>query len=306
MTAIPSGADVLANNLLQSLIAGKSFAIPTVNLSDDIFTQPIDDELALAVTPLTTEDLTTGVVGGTGVFDKLMSSLVTHLKVEYTANRISGAQYSEAYVGIIQAALATSAQYLLGKDQAYWQALLVREQARAARIQVIKARVELEIARVSLIRTQYEAATTEVNYALIKLKLATEDVNYNNATLQGNILVAQKTGVDRDNDTKSFTYTQILPIQRDLLQEQYNVQRAQTSNSRHDGALVVGVLGKQKDLYSQQIISYQRDAETKVVKIWTDAWITMKTIDEGLKPPTLFVNKNVNVMLNRLKQKVGF
>jgi len=80
------------------------------------------------------------------------------------------------------------------------------------------------------------------------------------------------------------------------------VQRAQTLDTRSDGVTdVEGVLGKQKDLYTQQITSYRRDAETKVAKLFTDAWITMKTIDEGLSPPTGFTNASLDEILGVLK-----
>ena len=68
-----------------------------------------------------------------------------------------------------------------------------------------------------------------------------------------------------------------------------------------DGTTVTGLLGKQKELYSQQITSYKRDAEVKAGKLWIDAWITMKTIDEGLLPPDQFTNTEINEVLATLK-----
>lgn len=302
-----SGGDTLANALLTSLVAGKSFTVPNIDTSDPLFSQPDQGgDIHLPVTKLTNADLTTGTVGGTGVFDALMNGLKIHLKEEYTANRISGAEYTKAYQAAVAAALQTSAQFLLGRDQSYWAALLVQQQAQLAEIEKTTARINLETARVKHAQTKYEASTAEANYALTKLKLATEDVTFGNLEKQGRVIDAQKTGVDHDNAGKAFTGSFILPRQRDLLQEQVEVQRAQTLNTRSDGQLVVGLLGKQKDLYSQQITSYKRDAETKAVKIWTDAWITQKTIDEGLLAPTQFKNTNVNKMLDRLKKEVGF
>jgi hypothetical protein len=180
-------------------------------------------------------DLTTGAIDGAGVFDKIMTSLVAHLKVEYTANRIAGAEYTKAYVGIVGVALQTAQQFLVASDQAYWSDL-----------------------------------TAEAQIA--------------NLVLQGEGL--------------EITNTDILPQQHLLLQEQTEVQRAQTMNTRTDGVTaVVGSIGKQKDLYTQQIASYQRDAEMKVAKLYSDAWITQKTIDEGLVAPAQFVNTEVNEVM---------
>lgn len=184
---------------------------------------------------MTIFDLTTGSVGGEGVFDKLMVSLVAHLKVEYEANRISGAEYTKAYTAIVSAALGAAQQFLIGADQAYWSDL-----------------------------------TAEAQIA--------------NLVLQGNGL--------------TITNTTILPAQEKLLIEQMEVQRSQTMNTRSDNVTtVVGAVGKQKDLYTQQIDSYQRDAETKVAKIFSDAWITQKTIDEGLLAPAQFSNANLDEVL---------
>lgn len=296
--ATPSGADTLANVLVANLIAGKDFTLPDINLDDPIFAQPNNDgDIFDPIPKLTTEDLTTGVVGGSGVFDRLMVSLVAHLKVEYEQGRISGAEYTKAYIGMITAALQTSAQYLLGKDQAYWQALLIQRQAQLADLEVVKGRLELETARAGLVRALYESVTSEVNYALTKMKVSTEDATYANLT-------TQKIGLEFDNDIKDFTKNNILPLQQNLLAEQVEVQRSQTADTRTDGEVIVGLIGKQKDLYTQQVTSYKRDAETKAAKLFTDAWITQKTIDEGLIAPTNFTNAQVDVMLNRLRSNL--
>lgn len=287
-----SGADLTANLLLPSLTAGKNFTFPTVNISDAMFNQPTSSGPAyVTIDPLTNADLTTGVVGGTGVFDVIMSSLKAHLKEEYNSSRISGAEYTKAYIGVVTAALGTSVQFLLGRDQAYWQALLLQQQAKTAEIEAVKSRVELEIARFNLVKAQFDAATTEASYGLIKLKLATEDATYGNLVKQGEGL--------------TFTNSFILPLQEDLLQEQVEVQRAQTMNTRTDGATITGSVGKQKDLYTQQITSYQRDAETKATKMFVDSWITQKTIDEGLVAPTNFTNATLDTVLTKLRTNLA-
>ena len=289
MTATPSGAGDLANTLLTSLTSGVDFTIPTVDLTDVDLTVPAaTGALYGTIDQLAIDDLTTGVVAGTGVFDKLMVSLTAHLKVEYEANRISGAEYTKAYLGVVTAALGAASQFLLTRDQTYWQSLLVQAQAQAASVGLVTARVELETARIQLARNQFEAATAEANYGLTKMKIATEDATYGNLALQG-------AGID-------YTNTQILPAQKNLLLEQQEVQRAQTMDTRSDGTTtIVGAVGKQKDLYTQQITSYQRDAEQKVAKIFSDAWITQKTIDEGLLAPTNFNNTNVDAVLTKLR-----
>ena len=329
------GADLLANSLLPSLLGGKEFPIPQVNLSGEQFqVPPLDGDLYANISPLTNEDLTTRVVGGTGTFDALMDSVNAHLKVEYEKNRLSGQEYTKAYIAATGAALGGAIQYLLGRDQAYWNAVTAQQQARLIEVQVVKARVEIETAKVLLAAAQYQALTAEAEYGLTKMKIATEDAAYCLAVAQkkqveaqtihveaqtdqteaqtaqvlyntAQILPVQRQGLTLDNATKEYTNTNLLPIQRVMLQEQVEVQRAQTLDTRTDGATIEGSVGKQKDLYDQQIISYQRDAEVKAAKLFSDAWITTKTLLDTTAPPGNFTNSSLNDVLAALKSNNG-
>lgn len=283
------GADTTANTLLTSLLAGKSFDLPDVDLSDAMFQIPDDvGNLYDNVDKLTNEDLTTRVVDGSGVFDALMSGLSAHLKKEYEQNRITGEQYTKAYTASVGGALQTAASFLLGRDQAYWQAVLAQMQARTAEIQAVTARIQHEVAKAQLATARIQAMNAEAEFGLTKMKIATEDQQY--------CLLKMQT------EQGEYTLNDIMPIQKTLLEEQVEVQRAQTMDTRTDGTTpITGSVGKQKDLYTQQITSYQRDAEVKAAKLFTDAWITQKTIDEGLLAPGAFRNDSVNVILRNIK-----
>lgn len=298
------GADTNANALMTSLLQGKSFDLPTVDLNDSKYLVPDGTgELYQAPPRLTNEDLTTRVVDGSGVFDALMSGIAAHLRKEFDQNRITGQQYTEAFVSAAAGAMGTATQFLLGRDQAYWQAITAQLQARALEIGVVTARVQLETAKAQLAVARTQALTAEAEFALTKMKLSTEDVTYCSAKYNlENILPLQKGSLELDNATKTYQNTQILPRQKDLLLEQIEVQRSQTMDTRTNGAIIKGSVGKQKDLYTQQIISYERDAEVKAAKLFTDAWITQKTIDEGLLAPGAFRNDSVNVILRNIKK----
>ncbi len=298
------GADTNANALMTSLLQGKSFDLPAVNLNDSKYVVPDGTGELYAPPPrLTNADLTTRVVEGSGVFDALMAGIAAHLRKEFDQNRITGQQYTEAFVSAAAGAMSTATQFLLGRDQAYWQAITAQLQARALEVGVVTARVQLETAKAQLAVARTQALTAEAEFALTKLKLSTENVTYCSAKYNlENILPLQKGGLELDNATKTYQNTQILPGQKDLLLEQIEVQRSQTMDSRTNGAIIKGSVGKQKDLYTQQIISYQRDAEVKAAKLFTDAWITQKTIDEGLLAPGAFRNDSINVILRNIKK----
>ena len=52
-------------------------------------------------------------VGGTGTFDVLMAAVGTQVELQYAANRITGSDYANVYLGSIQAALTQSIQFNL-------------------------------------------------------------------------------------------------------------------------------------------------------------------------------------------------
>lgn len=434
-----NGAEVIASELMTALLTGVDVTVPTINTADSEFQIPGDNtsDAYDVLLKLTNADLTTGAINGTGSFDKLMVGVAAQLQGEYDAGRITGAEYSKAYITLTQSALATSLQFLLGKDASYWQAVQAQTQAVIARVQL--ATVKAENAR-----AQIEALTAKSNYALTKLKLATEDVQYgslkykldnidplqvtqltlqnsgittsnlglsiNNdiasynltttlpkqATIldnqalqiaeqtaqvtyttvnllpaqlaqitgetskinyevvnilpkQGGLLTEQtlqvtaqtdgvtktNVGIDTansiasynlttvlpkqqeilveqlatavvDKNTKSYNLTDILPAQKLNLQEQAEAQRAQTLDTRSDGVTAVaGSVGKQNALYAQQVISYQKDAELKAGKVFSDIWTVRKTVDEGTGLPAAFDTANIQSVMSKIMTSNG-
>lgn len=275
-----------ANGLFDALMDGVTFIIPDIDLSGSEYEIPsgLDSALYEPVKKLTIDDLNTA-------FNGMMGSMATLLRKEYESGRITGSEYTKAYVALVGGTLQNATQFLLGKDQAFWQ-------AQAAQIAAITARVQLQTSKVQLAAVQLEAQTAAANYALTKAKLATESINYGTAQYNLNTLLpAQYNKIQADI---TLSGRQVL-----LINEQMESARAQTLDTRTDGLAVAGSVGKQKALYSQQITSYQRDAEVKAAKLFTDAWITQKTIDEGLSAPSNFANDSVNTILGVLKSNNG-
>lgn len=272
-------AEVEANRLLDELTKGDDFTLPDIDMSGPEWDIPGGDGSPIfgAITKITNESLTTREVGGSGTFDALMESAHNHLKAEFKANRITGGEYTKAYIAMMESCMSNAVQFLLGRDQAYWAAAL-------AQIQAVTARVTLATSKAQYVLAKIQALSAKGEYALTKMKIATESETYCAAL---------------------FNVNQMLPQQLKLITEQTESQRAQTLDTRTDGAVVKGSVGKQKELYSQQITSYQRDAEVKASKLFTDAWITQKTIDEGLNPPNGFTNASIDTILTKLKSNNG-
>ena len=273
------GAENEANELFGELTEGVDFAFPEIDLSGPEWNLPIDANSPLyqPITPLTIDDLTTKTLDGTGALDVIMSSVAVHLKSEYSAGRITGAEYSKTWIASMQAALSSATQFVLSKDTAKWQAI-------TAQIQAMTAKVELQTAKANMLSKQAEANMMAANFALSKMKLATESKTYCIAT---------------------YNLNNMLPAQLDLVKEQKEAQRAQTMDNRTDGTPVKGSVGAQRSLHMQQITSYQRDAELKTTKLFTDAWTVMKTMDVGLTPPNSFTNASIDNLLSKLKVNNG-
>lgn len=272
--------EVDAKSILDYLIQDLNIKLPDINWDDPIWKLPVDENSALFKSPpsVSLADLTDGCPTGAGVFDKLMASAKAHLLMEFQAQRITAGDYTKAYISLVETTMQNATQFLLQKDQAFWQAQLAQLQAFAALVQTQTAKAEY--AKVVL-----DAQTSGATYALTSMKLATEDQAYG---------------------TAAYNLANILPAQYKLVQEQTEAQRAQTLDNRSDGSVVMGSVGKQKELYSQQIISYKRDAEVKAARPFIDTWIAMKTIDEGLVPPDGFTNDSINKVLTKVMTENGF
>ena len=345
-----NGGDVLASELMAALLTGEDVNIPTIDFSGSEYSIPGDINSAAydVLVRLSDSDLTTGAINGTGAFDKLMVGVAAQLQGEYDAGRITGVEYTKAYIALTGSALSSSLQYLLSRDAAYWQAV----QAQAASV---TARVQLATAKIQNAAAQLEAMNVRANYALTKLKLASMDIEYAtgqynlenllpsqlaqtnaqtsllsydlttvkpaevaNLNKQGTLLDSQKLGQDKQNETanytlinllpkqvdllgeqiagavkdtetKTYTLDELMPVQKLSLQEQAEAQRGQTMDTRSDGTTpIAGSIGKQNSLYAQQVVSYQKDSQLKAAKVFSDVWITCRSIEEGFPLPKQF------------------
>lgn len=136
----------------------------------------------------------------------------------------------------------------------------------------------------------------------------TLDTRRDGLTPIGGIMVEQKRNLTGDADIKEYNLANQLPLQVQLLGEQITLtaeqgeaERAKTLDTRTSGDTVEGSVGKQKDLYDQQIDSFIKDAQHKAAKMYLDGWITQKTLDEGLLAPTQLTNNEINAVIQGVR-----
>ena len=194
------------------------------------------------MTTLTVNDLTQASLEGTGVFDVLMRANKAHLDAEFSKNRIKGAEYSTVYLGSLQSVMQTALQFLLQKDQAELQALLIAKQ-----IEKIDKEIDLVVQQTA------------------------------NAVIEADVLRGQKCKLDAEFDvllqSKLKTASEVT-----LLAQKTQTEKAQTIAMGVDAD---SVIGRQKVLYAAQATGFERDAEQKAAKLMIDSWNVRRTTDEG-------------------------
>lgn len=342
-----------ALSIYTEMLAGETIPSGSVDITATEFQLPtqVGNPLYDPIDELTITELTTKVVDGDGVFDVIMTTLRAHIIEEYDEGRITGKEYSEAYIAMMTAAMGGAIQFALAKNTASHQNAILQMQARTAEIQAITAAADLANVRQKIVMADIEILTGKASYALSKMRLATEDITYSQIEQQvalteaeagianyrltniipeekrkityeidavlasqvaktnfevSNLMPKQESVLDKEIAIKEYQRTYIMVEQHELLSEQVEVQRAQTMDTRTDGTTAIdGAIGKQKELYSEQILSYGKDARFKAGKLWVDGWITQKAVDEGLLAPDQFTNTKVDEVLASIKTNLS-
>lgn len=298
-----TNSDDLSNALYNNLTSGVSIAIPSIDLNDPIYdiSSFEDNPLYSTVDKLSIDELTTREVCGSGVFDALMEAYSKHLLVEFEKNRITGTEYAQAYVSITSQAMGQAIQFLMGKDQAYWSALLVQAQAKAAEIASISSRVELAKAKMDFAMAAIGVDKFKAEFALTKMQLASEDVKYDLVKTQDQIeeyrlsnlmpvelaqlqeqtqiLIAQRLTIDRERDKLGYEITTLMPDQHTLNLAQIDFQEKQAE--KIDAEILAVTFDVEQMLPTQKL---QIEAQT--------AQITAETAKAGYELSTILPDQH--------------
>ncbi|MGH1461218.1 MAG: hypothetical protein ACRBB6_04200 [Neptuniibacter sp.] len=220
-------------------------------------------------------ELTQGALTGTGTFDVMMAAVKAHIEQEYEDGRIKGAEYAQVYLGAVTAVMQNATQFLIGQLNAEDNALLI--QAQIAKVNAEKLLVDKQLDKVLA-----EIALAEQQ----KTNLIAENANI---PKQGQLLDAQ---------------TSKATSEKNLLDQKLFTEEAQIKDTV-DGAAVVGVVGKQKELYTAQTDGFARDAEQKVAKMVTEVFSVLRTSDDTLVVPSSLNETSINAIVNKAKAGIG-
>jgi hypothetical protein len=306
-------SELLANPMFQNLVGVANANYPFVDIWDAAHDVPWlpTDPLFQTTPAITTDAMLT-------CFDAIQARLKVTLDAQTETQRITNADYAKTLIGMTQVALQGAIQFMLGKDQAYFLALKTQADALTARMQnerlraeVMLLRAQFAVAKLSLARTDSEFGVSEyqrteilpVQMQLAKGQTETAHAQTTDTKFYGGGSIAGQLGAQKALTEK----------QTGLVHEQLEGQRAQTLDARQDGVSrtythtnpdgtteprIMGLLGVQNFLYRQQINSYRDDSKIKAAKIFSDLWMTQKTVDDTtmapdyIQPPTDLVPSN--------------
>ena len=203
--------------------------------------------------------LTTQSLAGTGVFDILMKTTKLHLMEEYTANRITGEEYTTVYLGALNSVMSASIQFLLNFQQ--------------------EEKIQSEIALVRQ-KTVTELANTDNDIPL--------GLGFNgDANIEG-LVALQKEKLELEKDLAS---AQIIQSTRDgaLTGQKIVTELAQTSDNISQAGLnamgynvevsVEGAMRAQIDKAAKETILLEQKVATEVAQTSDVKPITLGEMD---------------------------
>lgn len=218
----------------------------------------------------------------TGIFDKLMEAVNAQIESQFLANRITGSDYANVYLGSIQSVLQQSVQFAL------------QEQLTEAQIADVIAGTtlkdkQLEIAEVERLTKLYEKDTLLVDQHNTNTKQQTlldtqeqaeqykadfilpaelAQVQKQTDVAERSIVEQELTGakqriiLDTEEQAKQYEVDNILPEQLTKLQEEIDLLQTQDSETLLDGTSRRALQQEQlKGAYTQRVLQDKQAAK---------------------------------------------
>ena len=278
-----------------------------------------DEKLSIA-------SLTGGERQGAGAFEELMRAVKSHLVTEYDAGRITGDNYTQAYISSLDVALGTASQYLLQHEIQIQQIRLLDEQIANGKLQNTLTQAQIDRAAQDLIYVTKQTLKLDSDIGLVDAQVgvqakqllvmdeaitnAQKDLLIKDAQISyqaaHELMVGQQTANALTQNAQILSQTTKITAEKDILLQRAVSEEAQTKDTVA-GNPVGGILGKQMSLYQNQADGYIRDSEQKAAKIMNDQFITRITTDWA---STDAVNAGVNDaavkgVMSKLKAGIG-
>lgn len=177
-----------------------------------------------------------------GIFDQLMTAAGFHVEQEFKQGRIQADTYGQVYLGMLEAAMQNSTQYILGL-------LLIDEKRRGQDLANQKSEYELEF----LLPAQLDKINKEIEVM---------DKQIDKMDAEISLMGKQEEKLDKEIE---FLTAKIM---------------TERANTEAGIAAPGSLIGKQITLLTAQRLGFAGDIYTKVGKLWADYDAVFQSVQE--------------------------
>ena len=198
--------------------------------------------------------LTECTLEGSGVLDKLLNTARVHLQDEFQQGRITGKEYSNAYIAIYDRMVQSAIAYTLAAEKAPYE--IAQLEAQTALTEEQRKQVEEE----TRYRLPAEIQQIQAQTTLTTQQKSNLEADGLNIPKQGELIDAQVIATLREGDLKE---KQILLADKEVsLKEQ---QLLLTAEELRLKAEEIEVAKAQVELYAQKVITEKAQVDSSVV-----------------------------------------
>ena len=250
--------------------------------------------------------LTECTLEGSGVLDKLLYTARVHLQDEFQQGRITGKEYSNAYIAIYDRMVQSAIAYALAAEKAPYeiaqleaQTALTEEQRRQveeetryklpAEIQQIQAQTALIPKQGELIDAQVIATLREGDLKEKQILLADKEISLKEQQL---LLTAEELRLKAEE-------IEVAKAQVELYAQKVITEKAQVDSSVVGAGSVIDTNNK---LLNAQADAYEKEQVIKAVKLAMDTFITGYTNGDRWGNTANLQNDNT---LGKLMERMG-
>lgn len=205
--------------------------------------------------------LTECTLEGSGVLDKLLHTARVHLQDEFQQGRITGKEYSNAYIAIYDRMVQSAIAYTLAAEKAPYE--IAQLEAQTALTEEQRKQVEEE----TRYRLPAEIQQIQAQTALTTQQKTNLEADGLNIPKQGELIDAQVVATLREGDLKE---KQILLAEKDVLlrDKELSIKEQQLLLAAKDLLLKaeeIEVAKSQAKLYAQKVITEKAQVDSSVV-----------------------------------------
>lgn len=205
-------------------------------------------------------DLTTGALNGTGVFDKLISTVNVQVEAQYAAGRINATDYATVYLGALQNTMSQAIQFLLQKEISAKQADLLAAQTinEGKQGQLIDKQIA-KITQDILLSAEQVKLTTAQTAKTNADKLVADSENLR-IVAQTNVLKAEVLNVPK---TGLLIDEQVKKVAQDVLASKADILNTPKVGLKIDADTALSVQQKLNTVTQNELLVAQKDKTDK-------------------------------------------